>query len=103
MGMLHDILMHRDRSDPEDNSAKDHSNDSRNPSEDAKGNTPVSFVENGYWKEMVTHERDHDCAMIARQTCSPASKQAVFCHDIVRSLISCAWSGQKVMSAYSGI
>jgi CHAD domain-containing protein len=40
-----------------------------------------------YSKERVTHERDHDCAMMARQTCSPASKQAVFCHDIVRSLI----------------
>lgn len=38
---------------------------------------------------MGTHERDHDWAMIARQTCSPASKQAVFRHDIVRNLMSC--------------
>jgi hypothetical protein len=50
---------------------------------------------NRYLNEMGTHERDHDCAMMAKQTCSPASKQAVFCHDIVRSLISCSWSGRK--------
>ena len=33
--------------------------------------------------------RDHVWAMIARQTWSPARSQAAFCHDMVRSLISC--------------
>jgi hypothetical protein len=42
--MLHDILVHRDRGDPEEKSAKDHSNDTRNPTEDTKDNTPVSFI-----------------------------------------------------------
>jgi hypothetical protein len=42
--MLHDILVHRDRGDPEEESAKDHSNDTRNPTEDTKDNTPVSFI-----------------------------------------------------------
>lgn len=89
MGMFHDILMHRDGGDPEKDSAKDHSNDSRNPSEDTDWNTLISFIENRYLKGIVTHERDHDWAIMARQTCSPASKQAVFCQDMVRSLISC--------------
>lgn len=89
MRMFHDILMHRDGGDPEQDSAKDHSNDSRNPSEDTEGNAPVSFIEHKYLTEIATHERDHDCAVMARQTCSPASRQAVFCQDIVRSLISC--------------
>jgi hypothetical protein len=94
MRMLHDILVHCDRGDPEEESAKDHSNDTRNPTEDTEEVIPVSFI-NRYLNGVVTHERDHDCAMMAKQTCSPASKQAVFCHDIVRSLISCSWSGRK--------
>jgi hypothetical protein len=36
-----------------------------------------------------THERDQVCAMIAKQTWSPAKRTAVFCQDMVRSLISC--------------
>lgn len=39
-----------------------------------------------------TYESDHDCAMMARQTWSPASNQAARCQVIVRSLISCSWS-----------
>lgn len=46
-----------------------------------------------------THERDHDWAIIARHTWSPASKQAVFCQDIVRSLISCPWSVERTIQS----
>lgn len=43
-----------------------------------------------------SHERDQDCAMIAKHTCSPASRQAVFCQDMVRSLMSCWWSDDAI-------
>lgn len=33
--------------------------------------------------------RDHDCAIIAKHTWSPASRTAVFCQDMVRNFMSC--------------
>ena len=40
--------------------------------------------------------RDQVCAMMARQTWSPASNHAAFCQVMVRSLMSCLWLGQNV-------
>lgn len=51
------ILVHRDRGDPEEESAEDHSNDTGNPTEDTKDNTPVSFIEIGIWMRcLLTRE-----------------------------------------------
>jgi hypothetical protein len=86
--VLHNELVHGNGGDPEEDAGENHGDNSWNPSQDAEEISTLMLRKLGL-RRVQAYESDHVCAIIARQTWSPASSHAAFCHDMVRSLISC--------------